>query len=70
MCAIDEQCPIWDSRTSFGDTNLLVTNMDMARNLAGGTWRPAGCADEGTWMRDRGWIAPWWCSMRFIWNQR
>jgi ribulose-5-phosphate 4-epimerase/fuculose-1-phosphate aldolase len=26
--------PLWDSRTVFGDTNLLVTSMDMARDLA------------------------------------
>jgi ribulose-5-phosphate 4-epimerase/fuculose-1-phosphate aldolase len=26
--------PTWDSRTVFGDTNLLVTNMAMARDLA------------------------------------
>ena len=35
MCAgIGPWVPTWDSRTSFGDTNLLVTNMEMARNLA------------------------------------
>jgi len=26
--------PIWDSRTKFGDTTLLVTTMDMGRDLA------------------------------------
>jgi ribulose-5-phosphate 4-epimerase/fuculose-1-phosphate aldolase len=26
--------PLWDSRTRFGDTNLLVTTLDMARDLA------------------------------------
>ena len=26
--------PVWDSRTAFGDTNLLVTAMPMARDLA------------------------------------
>jgi ribulose-5-phosphate 4-epimerase/fuculose-1-phosphate aldolase len=35
MCAgIGIGVPTWDSRTAFGDTNLLVTTMDMARNLA------------------------------------
>jgi ribulose-5-phosphate 4-epimerase/fuculose-1-phosphate aldolase len=35
MCAgIGRQIPTWDSRAGFGDTNLLVTNMTMARNLA------------------------------------
>ena len=35
MCAgIGTHVPTWDSRTRFGDTNLLVTTMDMARDLA------------------------------------
>ena len=35
MCAgIGTRIPTWDSRTRFGDTNLLVTNMAMARDLA------------------------------------
>jgi ribulose-5-phosphate 4-epimerase/fuculose-1-phosphate aldolase len=35
MCAsMGAHVPLWDSRTVFGDTNLLVTNMDMARDLA------------------------------------
>jgi ribulose-5-phosphate 4-epimerase/fuculose-1-phosphate aldolase len=35
MCAgIGGAIPTWDSRTRFGDTNLLVTNMEMARDLA------------------------------------
>jgi HCOMODA/2-hydroxy-3-carboxy-muconic semialdehyde decarboxylase len=35
MCAsMGTDIPTWDSRTGFGDTNLLVTNMDMARDLA------------------------------------
>ena len=35
MCAgIGTQIPTWDSRTGFGDTNLLVTNIAMARDLA------------------------------------
>ncbi len=36
MCAgIGIDVPTWDSRDAFGDTNLLVTTMDMARSLAG-----------------------------------
>jgi len=36
MCAgIGARVPTWDSRTAFGDTNLLVTSMSMARDLAG-----------------------------------
>jgi ribulose-5-phosphate 4-epimerase/fuculose-1-phosphate aldolase len=35
MCAgIGLDVPTWDSRTAFGDTNLLVTTMEMARHLA------------------------------------
>ena len=35
MCgSIGAPVPTWDSRTRFGDTNLLVTTMDMARDLA------------------------------------
>ena len=35
MCAsIGHEVPTWDSRTRFGDTNLLVTTMAMARDLA------------------------------------
>ena len=35
MCAgIGARVPTWDSRTAFGDTNLLVTTQEMARSLA------------------------------------
>jgi HCOMODA/2-hydroxy-3-carboxy-muconic semialdehyde decarboxylase len=35
MCAsIGHEVPIWDSRTKFGDTTLLVTDMKMGRDLA------------------------------------
>jgi ribulose-5-phosphate 4-epimerase/fuculose-1-phosphate aldolase len=35
MCAsMGTEVPVWDSQTSFGDTNLLVTNAAMARDLA------------------------------------
>ena len=35
MCAsMGTEVPVWDSRTSFGDTNLLVTTVPMARDLA------------------------------------
>jgi ribulose-5-phosphate 4-epimerase/fuculose-1-phosphate aldolase len=35
MCAsMGGDIRVWDSRTSFGDTNLLVTAMPMARDLA------------------------------------
>jgi ribulose-5-phosphate 4-epimerase/fuculose-1-phosphate aldolase len=34
MCAsMGSDIPTWDSRTVFGDTNLLVTNMEMGRDL-------------------------------------
>jgi HCOMODA/2-hydroxy-3-carboxy-muconic semialdehyde decarboxylase len=35
MCAgIGTRVPTWDSRATFGDTNLLVTNTEMAKDLA------------------------------------
>src|SRR5205085_12395282 len=35
MCGpIGSQIPNWDIRTSFGDTNLLVTSMEMGRDFA------------------------------------
>jgi HCOMODA/2-hydroxy-3-carboxy-muconic semialdehyde decarboxylase len=35
MCAsMGADVPVWDSRDRFGDTNLLVTRMEMARDLA------------------------------------
>jgi HCOMODA/2-hydroxy-3-carboxy-muconic semialdehyde decarboxylase len=35
MCAsMGSAVPVWDSRTRFGDTNLLVTSHEMARDLA------------------------------------
>ena len=35
MCAsMGTDIPVWDSRTTFGDTNLLVTDLTMARDLA------------------------------------
>jgi ribulose-5-phosphate 4-epimerase/fuculose-1-phosphate aldolase len=34
-CAvIGHEVPVWDSRTKFGDTDLMVTSMDMGRDLA------------------------------------
>jgi ribulose-5-phosphate 4-epimerase/fuculose-1-phosphate aldolase len=35
MCAsMGHEVPIWDSRDKFGDTDLLVANMEMGRDLA------------------------------------
>ena len=31
---IGREVPVWDSRAKFGDTDLMVTNMDMGRDLA------------------------------------
>jgi ribulose-5-phosphate 4-epimerase/fuculose-1-phosphate aldolase len=51
--------PLWDSRTAFGDTNLLVTNSEMARDLAAtlgphsvALMRGHGCVVAGTSLRD------------------
>jgi ribulose-5-phosphate 4-epimerase/fuculose-1-phosphate aldolase len=60
MCAsMGAHVPLWDSRTGFGDTNLLVTNVPMARDLAAtlGTnavalMRGHGCVVAGISLRD------------------
>ena len=60
MCAsMGAHVPLWDSRTAFGDTNLLVTNMAMARDLAASLGRRPvalmrghGCVVAGTSLRD------------------
>jgi len=33
---IGAHVPVWDSRTSFGDTNLLITDMEKGKDLARG----------------------------------
>jgi HCOMODA/2-hydroxy-3-carboxy-muconic semialdehyde decarboxylase len=35
-CGIGSHVPVWDSRTSFGDTDLLITNMERGHDLARG----------------------------------
>jgi ribulose-5-phosphate 4-epimerase/fuculose-1-phosphate aldolase len=35
-CGIGTHVPIWDSRSSFGDTDLLITNMDRGMDMARG----------------------------------
>jgi ribulose-5-phosphate 4-epimerase/fuculose-1-phosphate aldolase len=60
MCAsMGIEVPTWDSRAQFGDTNLLVTNMEMARDLAAtlGTrsvalMRGHGCVVAGASLRE------------------
>lgn len=60
MCAsMGSDVPTWDSRTSFGDTNLLVINMTMARDLAAvlgprpvALMRGHGCVVAGTSLRE------------------
>ena len=53
--AIGHEVPVWDIRTKFGDTNLLVVNMEQGRDLAGQLggnnvilMRGHGCAVAGT----------------------
>ena len=35
-CGIGTHVPVWDSRTSFGDTDLLITNLERGKDLARG----------------------------------
>ena len=60
MCAsMGTEVPVWDSRTAFGDTNLLVTNLAMARDLAAALgsravalMRGHGCVVAGRSLRE------------------
>ena len=52
--SIGKNVPIWDIRNNFGDTNLLVVNMEQGRDLASGLasnnvvlMRGHGCAVTG-----------------------
>ena len=38
-CGMGTRVPVWDSRTSFGDTDLLITSMERGRDLARGMGR-------------------------------
>jgi ribulose-5-phosphate 4-epimerase/fuculose-1-phosphate aldolase len=56
---IGPRIAMWDSRTRFGDTNLLVTDMEMARDLAAALGERAvilmrghGCVVAGTSLRE------------------
>lgn len=60
MCAsMGPHVPVWDSRLHFGDTNLLVTSTEMARDLAAALgdrpvalMRGHGCVVAGKSLRD------------------
>jgi len=60
MCAgIGQRIPTWDTRTRFGDTNLLVTSMEMARDLTAAMgdrpvilMRGHGCVVAGASLRE------------------
>src|SRR5260221_11564213 len=60
MCAsMGTHVPVWDSRTNFGDTNLLVTDMTVARDLAAALgprsaalMRGHGCVVAGPSLRE------------------
>ena len=55
---IGEDVPVWDIRRKFGDTNMLVVNMEQGRDLAAtlgqnrvALMRGHGCAVAGTTLR-------------------
>lgn len=57
--AIGEEVPVWDIRRKFGDTNMLVVNMDQGRDLAAtlgenrvALMRGHGCAVAGKTLRE------------------
>ena len=56
---IGEDIPVWDIRRKFGDTNMLVVNMDQGRDLAAtlgknrvALMRGHGCAVAGKTLRE------------------
>jgi ribulose-5-phosphate 4-epimerase/fuculose-1-phosphate aldolase len=57
--SIGEEIPVWDIRRKFGDTNMLVVNMDQGRDLAAtlgrnrvALMRGHGCAVAGKTLRE------------------
>ena len=57
--AMGEEVPVWDIRTKFGDSNMLVVNMDQGRDLAAtlganrvALMRGHGCAVAGKSLRE------------------
>jgi HCOMODA/2-hydroxy-3-carboxy-muconic semialdehyde decarboxylase len=57
--AIGEDVPVWDIRKNFGDTNMLVVNMEQGRDLAAALganrvalMRGHGCAVAGKTLRE------------------
>jgi ribulose-5-phosphate 4-epimerase/fuculose-1-phosphate aldolase len=57
--AIGEEVPVWDIRKKFGDTNMLVVNMEQGRDLAAtlgpnrvALMRGHGCAVAGRTLRE------------------
>ena len=57
--AIGDEVPVWDIRKKFGDTNMLVVNMDQGRDLAAtlganrvALMRGHGCAVAGKNLRE------------------
>ncbi len=65
MCAsIGHEVHTWDSQTKFGDTNLLISNMDMGRDFAkflgdgrAALMRGHGAVTTGQSIRQAVWIA-------------
>ena len=47
------EVPVWDIADNFGDTNLLVTNMAQASDLAKCLGAEQRCADARSWLRLR-----------------
>jgi ribulose-5-phosphate 4-epimerase/fuculose-1-phosphate aldolase len=57
--AIGDEVPVWDIRKKFGDTNMLVVNMEQGRDLAAtlganrvALMRGHGCAVAGKTLRE------------------
>ena len=62
---IGSNVPVWDIADKFGDTNLLVTNMEQGRDLAK-TMAEAGGPDARPRLRLGGASRSRWCGCRSI----
>ena len=51
-CAIGDHVPVWDIRDKFGDTNMLVSNLEQGADLASALGR-----DKVALMRGHGFVA-------------
>jgi HCOMODA/2-hydroxy-3-carboxy-muconic semialdehyde decarboxylase len=64
VAAVGHEVPVWDSQTAFGDTDMLISNVEMGRDLArflgqgrSALMRGHGCVTVGTGIRHAVFVA-------------